>query len=81
MQRIEVRVVPRSKRPGVEAGPDGTLTVRVAQPAEDGRANAAVIEALAERFRVPKRAVTILRGHATRRKLIEIAAGPTHRQT
>ena len=70
--RIPVKVTPRSKRPGVETAADGTLVVKVSQPAEDGRANAAVVEALAAHFGVPKRAVTIVHGLASRRKLVEI---------
>ena len=71
--RIQVKVTPRAKRPGIEKTADGTLVVKVREPAEDGRANAAVVEALAEHFAVPKRAISIVHGHASRRKLIEIA--------
>ena len=70
--RVEVRVVPRARRRGVERGSDGTLTVRVSQPPEDGRANAAVQAALAEYFRVPHSAVRIVRGATSRRKLIDV---------
>ena len=73
--RIHVRVVPRAKRGGVEPLPDGSLKVRVSAPAEDGRANAAVIEALAEYFDVPRRAVIIRQGVTGRSKLIEILQG------
>ncbi len=72
--KIAVRVVPRAKRPGVERQADGALRVRVSAPAEDGRANSAVIEALAAHFDVPKRAVTILRGHMSRIKFVEIVS-------
>jgi uncharacterized protein (TIGR00251 family) len=71
--RIRVKVTPHAKRPGIEKAADGMLVVKVREPAEDGRANEAVVEALAEYFGVPKRAVSIVRGHASRRKLIEIA--------
>lgn len=72
MTRIRVNVIPRAKTRGIEPLPDGGLRVRVSEPAEDGRANAAVINALAEHFDVPKRAVTIVRGASSRQKLIEI---------
>ena len=65
-------VRPRSRRRGVEAQADGSLVVRVTEPAEDGRANAAVIDALAAHFNVAKRAVSIVRGHTARRKLVAI---------
>jgi len=47
----------------------------VAAPAEGGRANAAVIEALAEHFGVPRRAVTIRHGLTARSKLVDIRDG------
>jgi len=56
----------------VEAAQDGTLRVRVTEPAEGGRANAAVIDLLAEHFKVPRRAVSILQGEKSRQKLVEI---------
>jgi uncharacterized protein len=70
--RLQIRVTPRAKKPGLETAGDGTLVVKVREPAEDGRANAAVIEALAGHFGVAKRAVTIVHGHGSRRKLVEI---------
>ena len=72
--KLRVRVSPRAKQRRVDAAPDGTLLVRVTEPAEGGRANAAVIEALAEYWHVPRRQITIVQGHASRQKLIEIAA-------
>ena len=70
--RIRVRVVPRAKKSGIEPLPDGSLRVRVSAPAEGGRANEAVIDALADHFHVPKRAVTIRQGLTTRSKLVDI---------
>jgi len=70
--RLPVRVTPRAKQPGIENAADGTLVVKVREPADDGRANAAVIAALACHFGVAKRAVTIVHGHTSRRKLVEI---------
>lgn len=70
--RIRVKVVPRAKRRGVEPLPDGGWRVRVTAPAQDGRANAAVITALAEHFGVPARGVTIVQGKTSRSKLVEV---------
>ena len=71
-QRFEIRVKPRAKQPGVEKNEQGVLLVKVKEPAEDGCANAAVIEALAQYFQVPRRAVTIVRGLTNRRKFVQI---------
>jgi uncharacterized protein (TIGR00251 family) len=70
--RLQIRVTPRAKKPGIEMAGDGTLVVKVREPAEDGRANDAVIAALAGHFGVAKRAVTIVHGHGSRRKLVEV---------
>jgi hypothetical protein len=70
--RLQVRVTPRARKPGIETAGDGTLVVKVREPAEDGRANDAVIAALAGHFGVAKRAVTIVHGHGSRRKLVEV---------
>ena len=67
--RFPVKVVPRAKQPGVAPGIDGTLVIKVREPAEDGRANDAVI---AGHFKVKPRLVTIVHGHASRRKLVEV---------
>jgi len=71
--RIQIKVVPRAKRPGVEQMPDGSWRVAVSAPAEDGKANVAVIEALAKHFDVPKSSVKIVRGLASRLKEVEIS--------
>ncbi len=54
---------------GVRAG---TMLVRVAAPALDGRANRALCRLLAKRVGVPPSSVTIVRGQRSRDKLVEI---------
>ncbi len=70
--RVQVKVTPRAKRPEVRIGSDGVWVVKVLEPAEDGRANAAVVEAIADHVGVAKRAVHIVQGFAHRMKLVEI---------
>jgi uncharacterized protein YggU (UPF0235/DUF167 family) len=70
--RFHIKVTPRSRHTVVNKAVDGTLVVRVNEPAEDGRANAAAIAALADYFGVAKSAVSIVHGHGSRRKLMEI---------
>lgn len=72
--KISVIVKPNSKREGVAASGEGTYTVRVAARPVEGRANERVVELLAGHFGVPKGRVTILRGAAGRKKIVEIAA-------
>ena len=71
--RVTVRVVPRARRRAVLVQADGTLKVWVTEPADEGRANAAVLEQLADHFGVRRRAVTLVRGQTSRQKLVEIA--------
>ena len=70
--RIQVRVIPHAKRRDISMSQDGTLVVKVTEPAEGGRANAALLEALAKHFGVQKHGITILRGATARQKLVEI---------
>lgn len=52
---------------------DGALVVRVAEPADRGRATGAALRALAESFGVASHAVTLVRGPTSRRKVVEVA--------
>ena len=46
--------------------------MRLAAPPVEGRANAALVAFLAERFRVPRRNVTIVAGETSREKRVEV---------
>ncbi|MFI7589867.1 DUF167 domain-containing protein [Spongisporangium articulatum] len=70
--RLTVRVHPRSRRPGVGGEHDGALVVRVREPAVDGRATAAVLEALADALGVARRDVLLIRGSTSRTKTVEV---------
>ena len=71
--RLEVIVRPRAKRAGIEGWrADGRLKLAVAAPPEDGRANHAVAELLAELLGVGARDVEIVRGQGSRQKLVEV---------
>lgn len=70
--RIRLRVQTSARRDEVVAVRDGVLLVRVAAPAVEGRANESLRRLVAKRLGVPKSAITIIRGHRSRDKLIEI---------
>ena len=78
--RLFVRVTPGARQPGIGGSfalPTGrALEVRVSAPAADGAANAAVVKALAAELGVPKRAITIVSGAASRLKRLHIAGNP-----
>jgi uncharacterized protein len=68
---LEVRVQPRAKKNEVLVR-DRRLVVRVTAPPAEGRANAAVCALLAKKLGVPKRAVKVQRGAASRDKVVSI---------
>lgn len=68
-----VRVKPGSRKgPLVETSDDG-LVVYVQERAVDGAANEGVVRVLADHFGVARSRVTILRGHSSRVKRVEVA--------
>ncbi len=78
---VAVRVTPKARREridGLAAAADGgqVLKVYVTAPPEDGRANDAVIALVAKTWKVPKSAVSVQSGAASRRKVLLIAGDP-----
>ena len=67
-----VLVRPRSPRTAVGGCHDGLLVVRVRKPPTDGRANRAVVAAVAEALGFAQRAVRITAGMSARRKVVEV---------
>jgi len=74
---IDVRVQPRASRSEIAGTFGERLRIRLQAPPVDGRANAALVEFLAETFGVPRAAVTIEHGLSGRDKRVRIRkAGP-----
>ena len=71
---LRVRVQPRASRDEVVGWQGPALRVRVTAPPEDGRANGAAAALLAEACGVPRSAVELVRGHASRDKLFRVGA-------
>lgn len=74
--RARIYVRPNATASAVGGEFDGALVVRVAEPAESGRATEAALSALAAAIEVPRRNVTLAAGAKSRRKVVEIEAGP-----
>ena len=70
-----VHVQPNAKRSEAVGLHGAALKVKIAAPAVDNKANAALIEFLSEVLGVPKFAITIRRGVTSRRKLVDISGG------
>jgi hypothetical protein len=71
--RLRLRVAPGASHTGIVGRHGDAWKVRVAAPAENGRANDAVVRLLAETLALPIAAVTVVSGHAARDKIIELA--------
>lgn len=76
--RLELRVQPGARRPGLVARGQAQLRLAVTAPPEDGRANAAAIEFLAELLELRPSAVELVRGHSSRNKVFHLALPHEH---
>lgn len=71
--RLGVRVHPKARRDGIAGRlADGTLKLDVSTAPEDGRANAAVEQLVAEALDAPRGHVRVVSGATSRRKVLEI---------
>ena len=70
--RIEIRVVPRASRNGVDGMRDGRIVVRVTAPPVDGAATAAAVAVLADALGVARTTIHVVSGRASRNKTLTI---------
>ncbi|MSP75075.1 MAG: DUF167 domain-containing protein [Rhodospirillaceae bacterium] len=73
---IELRAQPRARRTSLECATGGALKAAVTAPAEDGKANEAVVALLAAEWHLPRSAFDVLRGAAARDKVFSISGEP-----
>ena len=72
--RITCHVKPRSRKEEiVQIGP-AEFEVRITQMPIDGKANEGLIRALGSHFKCAKSCITIVSGHSSKRKIIDIIA-------
>lgn len=69
---IRVYVAPRSSASKVVGEHNGALKVALTAPPVEGAANKALVELLAKLLGVPKGAVTIVSGEASRNKTVRV---------
>ena len=79
--RVAIRLSPRAKSDrllGIIATAEGGRTVKasVTAPAQDGRANEALLQLLARAWRLPRRDLSIVVGAASRSKIVRVAGAP-----
>ncbi len=70
--KIFVKLKIKSSQEKVEKVDDKNYKIWVKEPPVNGRANKALIEVLADYFDTSKSSIRILRGHKSRKKIIEI---------
>ena len=70
---VKIKVLPRSSSNEIVATlPDGTLKVKLTAPPVDGKANEKLIDLLSEVYAVAPSRVRIVKGLASRIKMVEI---------
>lgn len=69
---LNVRVIPKARVRRIQESDNGSLKVHLLSPAQDGKANKALIEMLAEYYGVRRRQVNIIQGEYARDKVVEI---------
>lgn len=67
-------MTPRADREAVayEPGPPPLVRARVSAPPVGGQANAALVKLLAQRLRVPKSRISVIRGQTAREKVVRV---------
>lgn len=71
--KINVKSKPSSKKDKVEKIDDANFVVAVKEPAVDGKANKAVVKALAKYLNVSSAKLQITSGQTSKQKIIEIS--------
>ena len=71
---IRIRASPNSKKPKVISLGDDCFSVKIDEPADEGKANRRLIEILSDHFNVPKSSIRITRGLKSKDKMVEISA-------
>jgi uncharacterized protein (TIGR00251 family) len=70
---FEVRVVPRASKTEIVGELEGALKIRLAAPPVEGEANDALARFLAKEFSVSRSNIKILKGIASKTKLIRVS--------
>ncbi|RYC68675.1 DUF167 domain-containing protein [Spirosoma sordidisoli] len=71
---IQLKVKPGSKVDSLFYDAAGLLQVKIKAPAQDGKANAYLVEFLARQLGIPKASVTITAGFTSQHKRVDIDA-------
>jgi uncharacterized protein (TIGR00251 family) len=70
---LHLKAKPNARANHLSVAPDGSVTVRLHAPPQDGKANACLLAYVAEIFGVSKSAVRLVSGHTAPFKKVELA--------
>jgi uncharacterized protein (TIGR00251 family) len=71
--KYRIKITPRSSKNEIVGKlPDGTLKIKLKAPPVDGEANAELIKFLSKEWGVPRSNINIVKGLASKTKLIEV---------
>ncbi|MCX5696418.1 MAG: DUF167 domain-containing protein [Candidatus Omnitrophica bacterium] len=73
--KISAKVKAGAREDKVDRIDQGNLRISVKAQAKEGKANQAVIRLLSCYFDIPKSRITILKGHTSKNKILEIIPG------
>ncbi len=72
-QKIKIKVIPGAKLNQLTCLADGSYKIHLNVLPVDGKANLALIDFLANHFKLRKKQITVLSGHTSRNKMIELS--------
>ena len=73
---LTLHIQPGAKKTEVVGLHGDALKIRLAAPPVDGKANAALLEFIADRLQLTRSAVSLIGGQTSRRKVVGLAAAP-----
>ena len=72
MQRIELKVITKAKKEGMQKISESSYRIKVSVPPEKDKANQRIVELLSKEFGLKRRCIKIVSGHTSSKKIIEI---------
>ena len=75
--RLDIKVIAGAKKNLVKKTEGGVLIVYLAAPANNGKANKALVDLLAENFKIAQSQISIIKGLKSRHKTINISEAKT----
>ncbi|PIR21721.1 MAG: YggU family protein [Deltaproteobacteria bacterium CG11_big_fil_rev_8_21_14_0_20_45_16] len=70
--KLTIHLRPNSKKEAIEKIGENEYKIKVSAPAVDGKANSKLIKLLSESFGWRPSSISILKGHTSRKKIIQV---------